>query len=127
MGRMSARRIGAFLGMTAMEVNRKLKEVGLLEGEPGAYGVTDKGEEYGGEDHYNENGYGGYAHRDWETRTWLSSVITAISKWDLHRYDWYCDNCKTQMNDQSGFEDAEDTWDCGECGSKNDVGPSNLR
>lgn len=58
-------------------MNALLKEHGYLYGEPGAYGLTDKGEQFGA-DHYHENGYGGYAHRNWETRTWNDHLAGAL-------------------------------------------------
>lgn len=43
---LSARLLGHLLGLTAMEVNLLLLHEGILEGEPGVYGLTDKGREY---------------------------------------------------------------------------------
>lgn len=67
----SARILGQEFGKTAQEMNSLLKKHGYLDGEPSAYGLTEKGAEYGQElDHHR--GTGGYAHynRDWTTRTW---------------------------------------------------------
>jgi len=52
-------------------MNVILKELGYVEGDPGAYGVTEKGAKYAFEkDHHR--GPGGYSwyNRDWTTRTW---------------------------------------------------------
>lgn len=119
--------MGRFLGLTAREVNKLLLDKGFLEGNPGAYGLTDKGEEYGGEEHQHDNGYGGYAHRYWETRTWDSKIIALLREWNLHDFDWYCDNCDAFMNVQPGFEGVEAVWVCAECGTENGIGPSDLR
>jgi hypothetical protein len=63
---LSAAQIGSLIGATAMEVNRLLKNQGFLYGEPGAYGLTPKGEEFGVQ-RPHDNGYGGAAARSWET------------------------------------------------------------
>lgn len=72
----TAREIGRRIGATPMEVNRLLKNQGFLFGDPGAYGLTPKGQKYGS--HFShENGYGGYARRSWET-TRFTPEITAV-------------------------------------------------
>jgi hypothetical protein len=58
-------------------MNALFKEHGYLDGEPGAYGLTEKGAQYGAEQE-NWNGYGGYAQRAWTTRTWDDSVVDAL-------------------------------------------------
>lgn len=73
----SARALGWEFGKTAQEMNLLLKEYGYLEGEPGAYGLSEKGQRFGSEQ-YNDNGYGGYAHRGWETRTWNDDLEEAL-------------------------------------------------
>lgn len=40
---------------------------------------------------------------------------------------WYCDECETLLNAQSGFTTASDEWVCSECGCVNDVSYSNIR
>ena len=40
---MSAGKIGKRLGMSARAVNKRLKEIGLIDGEPGNYGITKTG------------------------------------------------------------------------------------
>lgn len=80
-GGLSARGIGRRLGLTAQQVNVALKEAGLLSGEPGAYGLTDRGAQFGRE-HYHSNGVGGYSHYqvNYETRSWDESVIEELQK-----------------------------------------------
>lgn len=73
----SARVLGWEFGKTAAEMNQLFKEYGYLEGEPGAWRPTEKGSEFA-EDHYHDNGYGGYAHRSWETRTWSQETGEAL-------------------------------------------------
>lgn len=73
----SARVLGSEFGRTARDMNALLKDYGYLCGEPGAYGLTEKGQQYGVE-HYNDNGYGGYAARSWETRTWKDGLAEAL-------------------------------------------------
>lgn len=58
-------------------MNALLKQHGYLYGEPGAYGVTEKGKQFG-EEQYHENGYGGYARRSWETTTWNVGLPAAL-------------------------------------------------
>lgn len=75
----SARLLGFELGRTAREMNELFKQHGYLEGEPGAYGLTDKGAQYA-EEQYHSRGTGGYAHYNpsWETRTWNDATIAAL-------------------------------------------------
>lgn len=65
--------------MTAREMNGLLKEHGFLDGEPGAYGMTEKGARYA-EEQFHSRGTGGYAHynRHWETRTWNDETAEAL-------------------------------------------------
>jgi hypothetical protein len=75
---MSARIIGwEEFGLTARDMNVLLKKHGYLEGEPGAYGVTEKGKPFA-EEQYHDNGYGGYAHRYWDTRAWNEDLVPAL-------------------------------------------------
>ena len=46
------------VGMSARAVNKRLKEIGLIEGEPGNYVITKKGVEYGNIA-FPKNSYGG--------------------------------------------------------------------
>ena len=39
---------------------------------------------------------------------------------------WFCDNCDTFLNVQSGFTDVNGTWKCKQCGSENDVSEGNI-
>lgn len=127
MGKMSARRIGQYLGLAAQSVNERLKEAGLLDGESGAYSLTEMGKEYGQEQDH-DNGYGGYAYRSWTTRTWDSSIIPKLDDdWDPASVDWYCDHCDAYMNEQPGFDGVGPSWICANCQTENDVTASNLR
>jgi hypothetical protein len=74
--RISARGIGKLIGATAEEVNYLLKDQGFLYGEPGAYGLTPKGKEFGVQQ-VHDNGYGGFAYKDWET-THFAPGITKV-------------------------------------------------
>lgn len=77
--RKSARVLGQEYGLTAQEMNFVLKEEGYLDGEPGNYLVTEKGEKYAKEqDHHR--GTGGYAHynRYWTTRTWDDGIASEL-------------------------------------------------
>lgn len=72
----SATVLGKELGLTGQEMNQLLKREGFLEGEPGAYSLTPKGEEFA-EQHDFHRGPGGYSwyNRDWTTTTWDESVL----------------------------------------------------
>ncbi|GFE12732.1 hypothetical protein Sgleb_07790 [Streptomyces glebosus] len=75
----SARVLGWEFGRTAREMNALLKEHGYLYGNPGAYGLTEKGQQYA-EEQYHSRGTGGYAQYNpsWETRTWSDETAAAI-------------------------------------------------
>ena len=75
----SAGVIGRLIGLTAQEVNRLLTEQGYLEGEPGMYRVTEKGNQFADEQ-YHHRGTGGYAfyNADWETRTWSDELADEL-------------------------------------------------
>lgn len=55
----SARKLGEMIGLTPQQVNKKLCELGYLEGEPGNWQPTKKGEAVSVQDAYN-NSVGGY-------------------------------------------------------------------
>lgn len=74
---LSATEIGSRIGASPLEVNRLLKDQGFLYGEPGAYGLTPKGEEFGVQ-RSHDNGYGGYAARSWETTHFDPSITDVI-------------------------------------------------
>lgn len=63
---LSATEIGSRIGASAMEVNRLLKDQGFFYGEPGAYGLTSKGEEFGVQ-RSHDNGQHGVYHVSYET------------------------------------------------------------
>lgn len=60
-------------------MNELLKDHGYLYGNPGAYGLTEKGKQYA-EEQYHSRGTGGYAqyNRSWETRTWSDETAAAL-------------------------------------------------
>lgn len=73
---LSARGIGKKIGATALEVNYLLKNQGFLYGEPGAWGLTPKGKEYGVQ-RSHDNGYSGTYHVAYET-THFAPGITEV-------------------------------------------------
>lgn len=75
----SAKQIGEVLGLGPQTVNRALKDMGLLDGKPGNYSLTDLGKAIG-ELREKTNGYGGYAKRDWSFHMWDDSVIDQLKK-----------------------------------------------
>ncbi len=111
-------------GLTAQKMNALLKEHGYLYGEPGAYGLTEKGAQYG-QQQYHENGYGGYAYRGWETTTWDDSVVDAL-KADMATAELAADEPTSPVSQEpeptpqfedefenSGYEGVYDTDDDG--------------
>ncbi|MBC9718924.1 hypothetical protein H9Y04_41000 [Streptomyces sp. TRM66268-LWL] len=75
----SARVLGREFGRSAREMNELLKAHGYLYGKPGAYGLTEKGRQYGQEQHHSR-GTGGSAQYNpqWETRTWSDETASAL-------------------------------------------------
>lgn len=75
----SARVLGWEFGRTARDMNALLKQYGYLDGTPGAYRLTEKGQQYA-QEQYHSRGTGGYAHynRSWETRTWNDETAAAL-------------------------------------------------
>lgn len=122
----SASLLGQIVGKTARAVNEILKDKGFLEGTPGNYEFTEKGEQYG-EERVKDNGYGGYAHRDWSFKMWDEEIINEISDDRFPGVDWYCDGCGGYLSIQSGFDDHKRIWKCTECGYKNTISASNIR
>ena len=62
--RKTAKRLGEMIGLDSKEVNKKLAEIGYLQGEPGNWALTEQGAQHG-EVIVRDNGYGGYAARSW--------------------------------------------------------------
>src|SRR3954447_9438327 len=75
----SARVLGWEFDRSAREMNELLKAHGYLYGNPGAYGLTEKGQQFADEQ-YHSRGTGGSAHynRSWETRTWNDETAAAL-------------------------------------------------
>lgn len=74
---LSATDIGSQIGASNIEVNRLLKDQGFLDGKPGAYRLTSKGDEYGIQrDH--DNGCSGTYHVAYTTTHFDPSILDAI-------------------------------------------------
>lgn len=116
----SARVLGQEFGRTAREMNELLKKHGYLYGNPGAYGLTEKGQQYA-EEQYHSRGTGGYAHynRSWETRTWSDETAAAL-KADMEANPKGLDAEYLPTEEKEDFED-EPFMDYG--GSGDDDGP----
>ena len=75
----SATDIGAQIGLSAQDTNVLLALQGFLEGKPGEYLLTGLGEQFG--HHVSEdNGYGGYAHREWYKTYFDKSILDVIDQ-----------------------------------------------
>lgn len=40
--------------------------------------------------------------------------------------DWYCDECHECLNDQPGFSDQNDRWNCSGCGYGNNISAEEI-
>lgn len=75
--RRSVSALGSRVGLSAQEFNVALKRAGLLDGEPGAWRLTEAGAPFAAvRDH--TNGHGGFAYRAWDTTTWLETVTDKL-------------------------------------------------
>jgi hypothetical protein len=76
----SASFLGQALGLTGEEMNRLLKDRGLLAGEPGAYALTEKGQQFANERYEERGNPGGSSQyfRQWPVVTWPPSVINEL-------------------------------------------------
>jgi hypothetical protein len=81
--RKSARILGYDFGLNAQEMNVLLKQEGFLDGEPGAYSVTERGEPYADEQ-FNYRGTGGSIQYNptWTTTTWDDSITSELDVTD---------------------------------------------
>lgn len=77
--RKSARMLGKILKLTAEEMNQVLLKNGFLEGEPGKYVLTEKGEKYAIMD-MEHSGTGGSLcyNRYWEWLMWDEAILDHI-------------------------------------------------
>lgn len=73
----TATELGNKLGLTAQEVNCLLRDEGFLEGEPGNWKLTEKGEQYS-EEYSWSNGYGGWCARGYSMPLWNSNIMNEI-------------------------------------------------
>lgn len=73
----SVTELGRPFGLSGQEFNVGLWLAGLLGGEPGAWWFTKQGKRFATE-HYHQNGYGGHAHRSWDTTSWLETVTDEL-------------------------------------------------
>ena len=71
--------LGERFGLSAQEMNHALKRLGLLDGSPGDYSVTEQGAPYALERDYHQ-GNGGYAcyNAYWTTRSWDESILDQL-------------------------------------------------
>jgi hypothetical protein len=74
---MTATELGRELGIGAREVNKLLKFHGFMEGDPGAYRPTALGRTFAVA-HDFDNGYGGFAHRQWGWLSWKDGLVDAL-------------------------------------------------
>lgn len=55
--RKTAKKLGEMVGLDSKDVNKKLAEIGYLQGSPGNWALTEQGAQHG-EVVYKDNGYG---------------------------------------------------------------------
>lgn len=77
----SATRLGSMVGKSNREMNAILKEKGFMEGDPGYYRPTQKGEAFCVEK-AEDNGYGGYAARSWSWLEWSKDILPFLEVGD---------------------------------------------
>lgn len=79
MTRLTAKQIGQALDgfLSSQEVNRLLVNQGYLEGDVGEYRLSPKGQELGGHSDH-DNGYGGFAHRQWGWLNFDRSILDEL-------------------------------------------------
>jgi len=75
--RKTAKKLGEMVGLDSKDVNKKLAEIGYLQGGPGNWALTEQGAQHG-EVVYKDNGYGGYAARSWDYIVWDSDVAQQL-------------------------------------------------
>ena len=77
--KMSATRLGEERGLSAEVINFALKLAGLQDGEPGAWGATEKGAPYVAEQ-FRQRGTGGYGFMNpsWGWLTWDPAVLDVL-------------------------------------------------
>ncbi|MET8816315.1 hypothetical protein ABZW47_30480 [Streptomyces sp. NPDC004549] len=112
----SARVLGQEFGRTAREMNELLKDHGYLYGNPGAYGLTEKGQQYA-EEQYHSRGTGGYAqyNKSWETRTWSDETAAALrADMEANPGGIGAEDALTQEEDAPGNEPYVDPDDSGD-------------
>ena len=84
--RKSARILGQEFGLTAQEMNFILKEDGYLDGEPGRYTVTEKGQVFAREqDHHRGTGGYDYYNRRWSTISWDEKIADELNITDKRK------------------------------------------
>ncbi|WP_024858074.1 hypothetical protein [Ruminococcus albus] len=101
----SARKIGEMIGLSSQKTNVKLKELGYLDGEPGNYNLTTKGEQVG-KMVYDDNGYGGKCARGWGYAVWDESVAYEIG--DPDGYNRKLEEICKEIGLEEPFDFSED-------------------
>ena len=75
----SARLLGKDFYLNGQEMNQLLKDQGFLEGEPGAYRVTEKGMPFATEtDLHRGTGGSPMYNKHWSERTWDPSIMNEL-------------------------------------------------
>lgn len=75
----SATQLGKAFFLNGQEMNQLLKDQGFLEGEPGAYRVTEKGLPFATEtDFHRGTGGSPWYNRYWSERTWDPSIMSEL-------------------------------------------------
>ena len=109
---LSARMIGEIIGMKSREVNLLLHEHGLLEGSPGNWSITEYGKSFGNTS-YHDNGYGGYAAREWDYVMWDESVLDVIAQ--RNDSPWNCQECGQDLLEQDELVPYRVSCVCRKC------------
>ncbi|MFG3047287.1 hypothetical protein ACGFZR_20445 [Streptomyces sp. NPDC048241] len=79
----SATILGREMGRTGQQMNELLYMYGYLDGRPGAYFLTPKGEQFGTEKDHDRGNPGSLSYyRQWTTITWNDETLPALL-WDM--------------------------------------------
>ncbi len=79
----SARRLGDRIGLSARDVNKKLFELGLLDGKPGLWTITEKGKEFG-DSKFIKTGQRNGSATGYDLITWKGTVLNMLGNAKKH-------------------------------------------
>jgi len=112
---LSATDVGRPHGLNGRVTNRLLEALGVLEGRPGDWTLTEKGAALASTIQH-DNGYGGYAYRGWETTYYDPQIVDEITpelieqarNADIaHRAQKTLENAASREEAEAAFQDFQ--------------------